>query len=80
MVPQNLIRVSSSPVLLLIVFNSVSIGATEVVSSGFELTNILGLDATTTATIESAVAFFAPNDFTSLNVSGISTFSSIDLN
>ena len=61
--------------------DSVSIGATEVIgSSGFELTNILGLDATTTATIESAVAA-APNDFTSLNVSGISTFgSSIDLN
>ena len=60
--------------------SSISIGATEVVSSGFHLTNILGLDATTTATIESAVAA-APNDFTSLNVSGISTFSSdIDLN
>ena len=60
--------------------DSVSIGATEVISSGFQLTNILGLDATTTATIESAVAS-APNDFTSLNVSGISTFgSSIDLN
>ena len=60
--------------------SSISIGVTEVVSSGFQLTNILGLDATTTATIESAVAS-APNDFTSLNVSGISTFSSdIDLN
>ena len=84
MVPQYLIRASSSPVLLprldLWVEDSVSIGATEVISSGFQLTNILGLDATTTATIESAVAA-APNDFTSLNVSGISTFgSSIDLN
>ena len=60
--------------------SSISIGVTEVVSSGFQLTNILGLDATTTATIESAVAS-APNDFTSLNVSGISTFgSSVDLN
>ena len=60
--------------------SSISIGVTEVVSSGFQLTNILGLDATTTATIESAVAS-APNDFTSLNVSGISTFgSNIDLN
>ena len=46
---------------------------------GFELTNILGLDATTTATIESVIAN-APNDFTSLNVSGISTFGMIDLN
>ena len=60
--------------------DSVSIGVTEVISSGFQLSNILDLDATTTATIESAVAA-APNDFTSLNVSGISTFgSSIDLN
>ena len=64
----------------IITASSISIGVTEVVSSGFQLTNILGLDATTTATIESAVAA-APNDFTSLNVSGISTFgNNIDLN
>ena len=60
--------------------DSVSIGVTEVVSSGFELKNIIGLDATTTAAIESAIAL-APNDFASLNVSGVSTFgSNIDLN
>ena len=64
----------------IITASSISIGVTEVVSSGFQLTNILGLDATTPATIESAVAA-APNDFTSLNVSGISTFgNNIDLN
>ena len=60
--------------------DSVSIGVTEIVSSSFELKNIAGLDTTTTATIESAIAN-APNDFTSLNVSGIATFgSNIDLN
>ena len=60
--------------------DSVSIGVTEVVSSSFELKNITGIDSTTTATIESAIAN-APNDFTSLNVSGISTFGDdIDLN
>ncbi len=60
--------------------DSVSIGVTEVVSSGFELKNIIDLDATTTATIEAAIVL-APNDFASLNVSGISTFgSNIDLN
>jgi len=59
---------------------AVSIGATEVISGAFELKNIAGLDTTTTATIESAIAN-APNDFTSLNVSGIATFgSNIDLN
>jgi len=51
---------------------SVSIGATQVVSSAFELQNIASLDATTTATIEAAIAN-APNTFTDLNVSGIST-------
>ena len=60
--------------------DAVSIGATEVISGAFELKNIAGLDTTTTATIESAIAN-APNDFVSLNVSGISTFGDdIDLN
>ena len=60
--------------------DSVSIGVTEVVSSSFELKNITGIDSTTTASIEAAIAN-APNDFTSLNVSGISTFGDdIDLN
>ena len=56
--------------------NSLSIGSTQVISSGRELQNITSLDATTTATIESAVGA-APNDFTSLNISGISTFAGI---
>jgi len=60
--------------------DSVSIGVTEIVSSSFELKNITGIDSTTTAAIETAIAN-APNDFTSLNVSGISTFGDdIDLN
>jgi hypothetical protein len=45
-----------------------------------ELNGITALDATTTATIEAAVAA-APNDFTSLNISGISTFTgAVDAN
>ena len=52
---------------------SVSIGATQVISSTFQLQNILSLDATTISTIESAVAN-APNIFTDLLVTGISTF------
>ena len=51
---------------------SLSIGATSVISSGRQLQNIASLDATTTATIESAVAN-APNTFTDLNITGIST-------
>ena len=52
---------------------SVSIGATEVISSIFALKNILSLDTVTTATIEAAIAS-GPNTFDSLNVTGISTF------
>lgn len=51
----------------------VSIGTTEVISEGRELKNIVGLDSTTTTTIEQAIQN-APNDFTSLNVIGVSTF------
>ena len=51
---------------------NIGIGTTIVISAGFELQNIQSLDATTTATIESAVAA-APNDFTSLSISGIGT-------
>ena len=51
---------------------SVSIGNTQVISSSRQLQNIASLDATTTATIESAIAN-APNTFTDLNVTGIST-------
>jgi hypothetical protein len=55
---------------------SVSIGNTQVISSARQLQNIASLDATTTATIESAIAN-APNTFTDINVTGIATFSSI---
>jgi hypothetical protein len=52
---------------------SLNIGATSVITSGRELQNIVSLDATTTATIEAAIEL-APNTFTDLKVSGISTF------
>lgn len=52
---------------------SISIGSTQVISSGFELQNIASLDATTTATIEAAIAN-SPNTFAELQVTGISTF------
>jgi hypothetical protein len=52
--------------------NSLNIDATQVISSGRQLQNIASLDATTTATIESAIAN-APNTFTDLNVSGVTT-------
>ena len=54
---------------------SLSIGSTQVISSSRELQNIASLDATTTATIEAAIAN-APNTFTDLTVSGIATFNS----
>ena len=55
---------------------SVSIGATQVISDAFELQNIASLDATTTATIEAAIAN-APNTFTDLTVTGISTLGTV---
>jgi len=74
---------------------SLSIGADEVISSAKQLKNIASLDSTTTATIESAIAN-APNTFTNLvvtgvstlgvtgittlNVSGIATFANVDIN
>ncbi len=51
---------------------SLNIGNTQVISSGRQLQNILSLDAVTTATIESAIAN-APNTFTNLVVTGVST-------
>jgi hypothetical protein len=53
--------------------NSLNIGANQVISSARQLQNIASLDATTTATIESAIAN-GPNAFTDLKVTGISTF------
>ena len=55
---------------------SLSIGSTQVISSARELQNIVTLDATTTATIEAAIAN-APNTFTDLTVTGISTLGTV---
>ena len=52
--------------------NSLYIDSFQIVSSGRELQNIASLDATTTSTIESAIAN-APNSFTNLQVTGVST-------
>jgi hypothetical protein len=58
--------------------NALFIGSTQVISSARQLQNIDSLDATTTSTIETAIQQ-APNDFTSLNISGISTLQSTTL-
>ncbi len=55
---------------------SYRVGATEVISSSRELKNIASLDSVTTATIESAIAN-APNTFTDLTVTGISTLGTL---
>lgn len=52
--------------------NSYTINGTTVIDSARQLQNIASLDATTTATIESAVAA-APNTSTDLRVTGIAT-------
>jgi hypothetical protein len=52
---------------------SYKLGTTEVISSSGQLKNISSLDVTTTATIESAIQA-APNTFTDLRITGISTF------
>jgi hypothetical protein len=54
--------------------NSLSIGSTQVISSSRQLQNILSLDSITTETIETAIAN-APNNFTDLNITGITTLS-----
>ena len=53
--------------------NAYTIDGTQVISSARELQNIASLDATTTATIEAAIAN-APNTFTDIEVTGLSTF------
>ncbi len=55
---------------------SYRVGNTEVISSARELKNIASLDSVTTATIESAIAN-APNTFTDLTVTGISTLGTL---
>ncbi len=52
--------------------NTLNIGATQVISATRQLQNIASLDAVTTATIESAIQN-APNTFTDLQVTGITT-------
>jgi plastocyanin len=54
--------------------NSLSIGSTQVISSDRQLQNITSLDSITTETIETAIAN-APNTFTDLNITGITTLS-----
>jgi hypothetical protein len=58
---------------------SLSIGSTQVISNTFELQNIVSLDAITIATIESAIEN-APNNFTDINISGISTLGTVEIN
>jgi len=53
--------------------NAYTIDGTQVISSSRELQNIASLDATTTATIEAAIAN-GPNTFTDITVTGLSTF------
>jgi len=55
---------------------SYRVGNTEVISSSRELKNIISLDSVTTATIESAIAN-APNTFSDLLVTGISTLGTL---
>ena len=59
--------------------NNFAIGANTVITSARKLSNIASLDATTTATIESAIEA-SPNDFTDLNVSGLGTISQLYVN
>ncbi len=54
-------------------FGSLYIGSNEVISASRELKNIVSLDSITTSTIETAISN-APNTFTDLNITGVSTF------
>ena len=58
---------------------SYKVGSNEVISSARKLSNIASLDATTTATIESAIEA-SPNDFTDLNVAGLATVGTLYVN
>jgi hypothetical protein len=55
---------------------SISIGSSEVITSGRQLRNIASFDEVTTASIESVIVN-SPNTFTDMSVSGISTFGSV---
>jgi hypothetical protein len=52
---------------------SLSIGSTQVISNSLELQNITSIDEVTRLTLENALEI-EPNNFNSLNVSGVSTF------
>ena len=52
---------------------AVAMGSTTVITAARQLQNIASLDETTTATIETAISN-APNTFTNLNITGVSTF------
>ncbi|MBU46041.1 MAG: hypothetical protein CMD28_01295 [Flavobacteriales bacterium] len=67
----NFSGVTTAPTL--VATESIAIGETTIVNADRQLQNIASLDATTTATIESAISN-APNTFTDLQVTGISTF------
>ena len=56
--------------------SALNISTTEVISAARQLRNIASLDATTTATIETAIAN-APNTFIDLNVTGITTLANV---
>ena len=59
--------------------SSYKVGTNEVISNARKLSNIASLDATTTATIESAMEA-TPNDFTDLNVTGLATVGQLYVN
>ena len=59
--------------------SSFSVGTNAVVTAARKLSNIASLDATTTATIESAIEA-TPNDFTDLNVAGLATVGQLYIN
>ena len=67
----NFSGVTTAPTL--VATEAIAMGATTVITAARQLQNIASLDATTTATIESAITN-APNTFTDLQITGLSTF------
>jgi hypothetical protein len=57
---------------------SLSIGSTQIISSGRQLQNIVSLDSTTTSTVQNAITF--PNSFTNIQVTGIATIGTVRIN
>jgi hypothetical protein len=60
-------------------YNSISIGSTQVISSERQLQNISSLDSTTIATIQAGIGTASVQSFANLNVTGISTLSSVKI-